>query len=128
MKKRITLTLSLLLVSVLALTACGGGAKASAETFLNGIKEVNIEKMKSVCVEELHSQVEMTVQGMAIIKSMGTNFKFEYSDLKVEENGDEATVTFKIKAEMAGEKREDNGGLKLKKIDGKWLISEFTTV
>ncbi len=87
------------------------------------MKDGDGEKMASFCVEELKTEVEGVGAAIALAKAAGSDFKMSFSDMKVEEDGDTATATFKIKSEMAGDVNEEEGGLSLKKVDGKWLVS-----
>ncbi len=125
MKKRFSLLLALVLVFTASLTACGGDNEQVkvAKAFNAKIAEMKADGIEELCTEEFAPEAAMVVGMMAMVGAADEEFVYEASDYKVEdEKEDTATVTFTLKAKLAGEENEGPAKMMLKKVDGKWLV------
>ncbi len=120
MKKNLFKIATFIAVSILIACAGGEGPKNVAEKFLKETQAENFDGAKKYCTEETGKLLDM----MASFAKMGDKDKKEKKDEKkftmVDEkiDGDNATVTYKIEGKETGEQ-----SLKMKKVNGKWLVS-----
>ena len=118
MKKSI---ITLFCLAVLAFfTACGGSdsPKVVTQKFLSAISEKKFDEAKKYATAETGAFLDKISDMMAKDPEMADSKKkpeFEANEEKIE--GDAATVTFKQKG-----KTKDQI-MKLKKVDGKWLVA-----
>jgi len=118
--KKVLFSVAALLVMALTLTSCGGGGpKANAEKFLNGLYHMDFAGAKEVSTDETKKQVEAYEQMMGMMqqnaKDEAKKLKVEVMEPKVE--GDNATVEYKLSNDPTAKT------LKMVKKDGKWLAA-----
>lgn len=119
MKKLVCSVVALLVMAVGLVSCGGGGPKASAEKFLNGLYHMDFAAAKQVSTEETKKQVEAYEQMMSMMqqnaKDEAKKIKIDVMEPKVE--GDNATVEYKLSNDPT------TRTLKMVKKDGKWLAS-----
>lgn len=118
--KKVLFSVAALLVMALTLTSCGGGGpKANAEKFLNGLYHMEFAAAKEVSTEETKKQVDAYEQMMSMMqqnaKDEAKKIKVEVMEPKVE--GENATVEYKLSNDPTAKT------LKMIKKDGKWLAA-----
>ncbi len=118
--KKVLFSVAALLVMALTLTSCGGGGpKANAEKFLNGLYHMDFAAAKEVSTDETKKQVEAYEQMMGMMqqnaKDEAKKIKVEVMEPKVE--GENATVEYKLSNDPTAKT------LKMVKKDGKWLAA-----
>lgn len=125
MKKRLSVLVAVVLILALSLGACGGGssAKATAEGFLNAMKNFDGDKLAEFVVDEAKEEAKLGIESMASLKSTG--IKMEFKDIKVEESGDTAKVTYTMTMSVLGQTTEQPSTLDLVKVGGKWKVGSF---
>jgi len=109
---------SICAVILLALVACDAGKspKKTAQKFLNAFNEKNYEEARKYSTAETIKLIDLMENLSKMASDLDTvkHGKIEVINEIIE--GETATVTFR----EAGEEGEEE--LKLKKVDGKWLV------
>lgn len=118
--KKVLFSVAALFVMALTLSSCGGGGpKANAEKFLNGLYHMDYAAAKEVSSEETKKQVDAFEQMSTMMAQNGKDeakkIKVDVMEPKVE--GDNATVEYKLSNDPTVKT------LKMVKKDGKWLAS-----
>lgn len=106
------------LIILVGLAGCNSNSpKATAEKFLNGFYHMEYDKAREVSTEKTKSLVDLVEQfSVASPDSVKKNAKKIAIDITdVKEEGDKATVTYKISSEPGDQK------LDLVKVNGKWM-------
>ncbi len=135
MKKRAVVFVCVLLIAVLALTACGAasGPSAVATKFMDSIKNGDINAMADCFEPEVATMFKAAMDMMGdeaidlgqLIGESGVDpASISYSITNEKIDGDTATVTVEMKATVNGEEQTNSSELPLAKVDGKWYISQ----
>src|SRR6187455_1756837 len=108
--------LSVALVLVTLVGCTGNSPEKSAEKFLNAFNEKNYNEARKYATPETTKLVDLmeNLSKMSASEDSVTHPKIEVIDSKIE--GDSAMVTFREKGS------DETEEIKLKKIDGKWLV------
>ena len=108
--------LSLSMVILLLMGCSGNSPEKSAEKFLNAFNEKNYEEARKYATPETIKLVDLmeNLSKMSASADSVSHPKIEVLESKIE--GDSAMVTFREKGS------DETEELKLKKIDGKWLV------
>jgi hypothetical protein len=117
MKKSI---LSLMIVTAVSfLVACGGSEspKSVAEKFLQATSELKFEEAKKFCTPETGKFLDMMSSLTAMMPDSAKNKKSKFEMISEDIKEDVATVTYTENA------KTDKQTIKLKKVEGKWLVS-----
>ncbi len=122
MKRRILL---LLVIVVIFFSACDSKSpKAKGKEFMKAMKNVNIEKMKSLCPEVNHAQIDEYVKAINLIKEK-KGYKFSYAVDKVSTEGNLAEFKAKTKIKFCEKVMKNTVTLYLEKKDEQWGIVDI---
>lgn len=135
MKKRVLVLVSIMLVVVMVLAACGAasGPSDTAKKFMDSIKSGDINAMADCFEPKVAAVFKATMDMMGdeaidlgqIMGESGVDTSsISYSVTNEKIDGDTATVTVEMKATVNGEEQTNSTDLPLAKVDGKWYISQ----
>lgn len=118
MKLSISTTFCMLSLLLITLTACNSGnsPKNAASKFLNAFNEKNYEEARKYATPETIKLVDLmeNLSKMSASTDSVPHNKIEVTEEKID--GDNATVVFNEEGST------DSEEVKLKKVDGKWLV------
>ncbi len=120
--KRLILAI-LVIVVLLAVSACGKKPETTARAFLDAVAEHDFAKAKELATEDsqaLLSMAESFVNEMSDEQKTEMEKK-EYAITKTEIDGDNAIVTFE-EWELSKPDQKKTNTLNLVKIDGDWKV------
>jgi hypothetical protein len=128
--KRISVLITVLIVTSVLLTACGGGgggAAAGAKSFFDAFAKLDIAKMKELTCDAQKQSMETSLGAMAAV---GSGIKIDVSGLSFAEksvSGNTAVVVVsgKMKIELLGQSQEqpvNNQELPMANEGGTWKV------